>query len=123
MEAITLTNRRCVPCEGIGQPLEPAAILRLAQQVPAWEVSRDFTRLRRAWRVTDFMQAVDFVNRIVQLAEAEQHHPDVHLTGYRQLSIELTTHALGGLTENDFILAAKIDALPQPKLHQSQSGR
>jgi 4a-hydroxytetrahydrobiopterin dehydratase len=54
---------------------------------------------------------IEAVNRIAELAEAEGHHPDLHLTGYRNLKIELTTHAIGGLSENDFILAAKIDAI------------
>jgi 4a-hydroxytetrahydrobiopterin dehydratase len=123
MEATSLSSRHCVPCEGIGKPLEPAEALRLVEQVPAWELAGDFSRLRRVWRVANFMQAIEFINRVAELAEAEQHHPDILLTGYRQLALELTTHALGGLTENDFILAARIDALPQPQLHQSRSGR
>jgi 4a-hydroxytetrahydrobiopterin dehydratase len=60
----------------------------------------------------NFKAAVEFLNGVAELAERENHHPDLHLVGYRNLSIELTTHAIGGLSENDFILAAKIDELP-----------
>ena len=61
----------------------------------------------------NFAAAVEFITDITDIAEAENHHPDLHLTGYRNLAIELWTHAIGGLSENDFILAAKIDALPK----------
>ena len=64
----------------------------------------------------DFATALDFFARVGQIAEAEDHHPDLHLTEYRNVSVELWTHAAGGLTENDFVMAAKIDALEQPEL-------
>ena len=63
-------------------------------------------------RAEDFVTALDFFERIAKIAEDEDHHPDLHLTGYRNIAIELSTHAIGGLSENDFILAAKIDQLP-----------
>lgn len=69
--------------------------------------------LRQELVLKDFKEAIRLVSAIAELAEAEDHHPDLHLTGYRKLRIELTTHAVGGLTENDFIVAAKIDALPR----------
>jgi 4a-hydroxytetrahydrobiopterin dehydratase len=69
-------------------------------------------RIRREWRVKDFLTALDFFRQVGEVAEAEGHHPDLHLSGYRNVAIELWTHAVGGLTENDFILAAKIDQLP-----------
>jgi 4a-hydroxytetrahydrobiopterin dehydratase len=62
--------------------------------------------------VRDFVEAIAFFSRVAQIAEAEDHHPDLHLVGYRNVTIEIWTHAVGGLTENDFILAAKIDAVP-----------
>jgi 4a-hydroxytetrahydrobiopterin dehydratase len=80
--------------------------------LPDWKLTPDGRRLRREWRVKDFVTALDFFNRVGQIAEAEGHHPDLHLTGYRDVAIEIWTHAVGGLTENDFILAAKIDTLP-----------
>jgi 4a-hydroxytetrahydrobiopterin dehydratase len=84
----------------------------LTPQVPEWRVTADGQRIRREWRVKDFVTALDFFDRIGQIAEAEDHHPDLHLIGYRNVAIELWTHAIGGLSENDFILAAKIDRLP-----------
>jgi 4a-hydroxytetrahydrobiopterin dehydratase len=80
--------------------------------VPQWKLTADGKRLRREWRAKDFTAALDFFNRVGQVAEEEDHHPDLHLTGYRNVAIELSTHAIGGLSENDFILAAKIDTLP-----------
>jgi 4a-hydroxytetrahydrobiopterin dehydratase len=62
--------------------------------------------------VKDFLTAIQFFQDIARVAEAEDHHPDLHLTGYRNVAVELSTHAIGGLSENDFILAAKIDAIP-----------
>ena len=78
----------------------------------AFILTADGKRLRREWRVKNFVTALDFFNRVGQIAEAEGHHPDLHLVGYRNVTIELWTHAIGGLSENDFILAAKIDQLP-----------
>jgi 4a-hydroxytetrahydrobiopterin dehydratase len=80
--------------------------------VPQWRLTADGKGIRREWRVKDFATALDFFQRVGQIAEAEDHHPDLHLTGYRNVAIELSTHAIGGLSENDFILAAKIDQLP-----------
>jgi 4a-hydroxytetrahydrobiopterin dehydratase len=80
--------------------------------VPHWRLTSDGKGIRREWRVKDFATALDFFNRVGQIAESEDHHPDLHLTGYRNVVIEVSTHAIGGLSENDFILAAKIDTLP-----------
>ena len=71
----------------------------------------DGTRIRRDFKLRNFRDAVKLVNNVAALAEREQHHPDLHLEGYRNLWIEIFTHAIGGLSENDFILAAKIDAI------------
>ena len=103
-----LTARHCVPCEGGVPALTHDEIAALAAQVPAWDVVGG--RLRRSVRFPDFRGLMACVNRIADLAEAEGHHPDfaVH---YAQLDLELYTHAIGGLSENDFVLAAKVDAL------------
>jgi 4a-hydroxytetrahydrobiopterin dehydratase len=111
-EASALSKKKCKPCEGGIPPLSPEEVRRLASAVPEWRVTPDGKRIRREWRVRDFPAALDFFQRIGQVAEAEDHHPDLHLTGYRNVAVELSTHAVGGLTENDFILAAKIDQLP-----------
>jgi 4a-hydroxytetrahydrobiopterin dehydratase len=110
--AAELTTRRCQPCEGGVPPLTPDQVQAHLAAVPQWRLTADGKRLRREWRVRDFLTALDFFQRVGQLAEAEDHHPDLHLTGYRQVAIEIWTHAVGGLTMNDFILAAKIDTLP-----------
>ena len=79
------------------------------RQVEGWELSSDGTSISKSWSRKHFKDAIEFVNRVADIAEAEQHHPDIHLTGYKKVRIALTTHAIGGLSENDFILAAKID--------------
>jgi 4a-hydroxytetrahydrobiopterin dehydratase len=107
-----LTRKHCVPCEG-GVPTLPAEEVRqLLAALPGWRLTADGKHIRREWRVKDFATALDFFNRVGQIAEEEDHHPDLHLVGYRNVAIEISTHAAGGLTENDFILAAKIDRLP-----------
>jgi 4a-hydroxytetrahydrobiopterin dehydratase len=107
-----LARKRCTPCEG-GVPALPADRAReLLRQVPGWDMTADGKRLRRPWRVKDFAAGLDFFGRVGAVAEAEGHHPDLHLVGYRDVTIEIWTHAVGGLTENDFILAAKISELP-----------
>lgn len=103
-----LRAKRCIPCEGGVPRLDDAEIARLLGEVSGWEVRDGKLRKRIVFR--DFVAAVRFVNRIAEVAEAEGHHPDfcVH---YREVDVTIWTHAIGGLSENDFILAAKIDAL------------
>ncbi len=106
--ACDLTQKRCVPCEGGVPPLAAAAVAALRSQVPAWTV-RD-AKLHRTLQFPDFVAAMRFVNAMADVAEAEGHHPDF-LVHYNTVDVTIWTHAVGGLTENDFILAAKIDAL------------
>lgn len=110
--ATELTQRHCRACEGGVPALSAEEVRDNLRAVAQWRLSEDGKRIRREWRVKDFAVALDFFSRIGQIAESEDHHPDLHLTGYRNVAIELSTHAVGGLTENDFILAAKIDQLP-----------
>jgi 4a-hydroxytetrahydrobiopterin dehydratase len=107
-----LAKKRCVSCEVGAKALAPDQVRSMLAAVPKWSLSADQKRIRREWRVKDFLTGMDFFQRIAQIAESEDHHPDLHLVGYRNVTIEIWTHAVGGLTENDFILAAKIDALP-----------
>ena len=107
-----LTRKKCVPCEGGVPTLEPAEVDALLRNLPGWATSENGQRIRREWRVKNFMAAMDFFNKVAALAEEEGHHPDLHLVGYRDVTVEVWTHAIGGLSENDFILAAKIDAIP-----------
>jgi 4a-hydroxytetrahydrobiopterin dehydratase len=106
-----LAGKKCVPCEGGVPRVEGPALQSLLASVPGWRLAGD--RIARHFRFTGFREAVGFVNAMAELAEAEGHHPDfcVH---YATVDVEIWTHAAGGLTENDFILAAKIDRIPGP---------
>ena len=106
-----LSKRRCEPCEGGVQPLTTDQIAELIQQVPGWRLSDDGLSIYFKRSLKNFVESLSLLNSIGQLAEQEQHHPDLHLTGYRNVRIVLTTHAIGGLSDNDFILAAKINQL------------
>lgn len=110
--AAALRAKKCQACEAGVPPLPPGEVARLLAGLPDWRLVADGKAIRREWRVRDFTEALDFFQRVAAVAELEDHHPDLHLTGYRNVAIELWTHALGGLSENDFILAAKIDGLP-----------
>ena len=105
-----LVKETCVPCEGNTKPLTHEEIEELMPDVTGWRL--EDKKIRREFIYKNFVQAVDFINRIADVAEYEDHHPDLHLVGYRNVAVEIWTHAVGGLTENDFILAAKIDQLP-----------
>ena len=103
-----LASKHCRPCEGDVRPLTPGEAECLRGEIPAWNLADG--RLRRRFVFPSFVDAMAFLNRVATLAEEEGHHPDftVH---YRQVDFEIWTHAIGGLSENDFVLAAKIDAL------------
>ncbi|MEW4528328.1 MAG: 4a-hydroxytetrahydrobiopterin dehydratase [Maioricimonas sp. JB045] len=110
--AESLRQKSCKPCEGGASPLSREEAGRLLEGLDGWEVNSGGKLIRRKWTTRDFKAAVEFLDRVAAIAEEDQHHPDVHLTGYRHVTIELTTHAINGLSENDFIVAAKIDTLP-----------
>ena len=107
-----LTAKKCVPCEGGVPKYSLAEAQRQLTKLPSWRLTHDGERIRRDWVVKNFMAGLKFFERVAQVAEEDGHHPDLHLEGYRNVWIELYTHAIGGLSENDFILAAKIDKLP-----------
>ena len=112
IQAADLAARHCRACEGGLPALTQAEVRAHLQALPEWQLTPDGRRIRRTWRARDFLAALEFFRRVGEVAEAEDHHPDLHLTGYRNVAVELTTHTLGGLSENDFILAARIDRLP-----------
>lgn len=115
MSALTadeLTKKKCLPCEGGVDPLTTDQAIAQLQNLPGWQLTKNNQRIRREWKVKNFMAGMEFFEKCAEVAEAEGHHPDLHLEGYRNASIEIWTHAIGGLSENDFILAAKIDELP-----------
>lgn len=107
-----LTHKKCVPCEGGVPAYSAEEAKKQMESLPGWKLTADGQRIRREWVVKNFMAGINFFKDVAQLAEAEGHHPDLHLSGYRNVAIEIWTHAIGGLSENDFILAAKIDKLP-----------
>lgn len=110
-ETQTLTQRKCKACEGGVDKLTAAEADAYLQQLPIWKLDESADSIVRKFSFKNFVEAIAFINRVGELAEEEQHHPDLHLTGYRNVKIVLTTHAIGGLSENDFIVAAKIDLL------------
>ena len=101
-----LADRRCVPCTKGTPPLDAAAIAQRAGEIPGW--TADATTLRRRFAFRDFDAAFALVTRVAAVARAEDHHPDISL-GWGYAEFVLSTHAIGGLSENDFILAALID--------------
>jgi 4a-hydroxytetrahydrobiopterin dehydratase len=107
-----LVKKKCLPCEGGVEPCTLETARDQLAQLDGWRLTHDGTRIRKDWRVKNFMAGMAFFNCCAEVAEADGHHPDLHIEGYRNVSVELWTHAIGGLSENDFILAAKIDRLP-----------
>jgi 4a-hydroxytetrahydrobiopterin dehydratase len=106
---MALTEKKCVPCEGGVSPLDAKEIGAYAKQTPEWEVVSNH-HLKRAFEFRNFADALAFVNGVGVIAEQEQHHPELHL-GWGHAEVEIWTHAIDGLHENDFILAAKIDEM------------
>lgn len=107
-----LRQKKCLPCEGGVDPYTPEQAREQLKQLNGWRLTHDGQRIRKDWIVKNFMAGMAFFNKCAEIAEADGHHPDLHIEGYRNVSVELWTHAIGGLSENDFILAAKIDELP-----------
>lgn len=110
-----LSQKHCVPCEGGTPPLTDTEEDKLKQEVPQWILLRSdgqtvVHKLRRQFQFNNFKEAIVFVNKVAALAEEEGHHPDIYIF-YNKVQIELFTHAVGGLSENDFIMAVKMDRL------------
>jgi 4a-hydroxytetrahydrobiopterin dehydratase len=103
-----LTQRHCVPCEGGTPPMDPDTAREMIEQVPGWELGDN--KLTRRFKFRDFAEAMAFVNRVASLAEAEGHHPDIHIS-WNRVRLDLTTHAIKGLSDNDFIMAARTNEL------------
>src|SRR2546428_12537518 len=104
-----LASKNCVPCRGGVPPLKGPELATLAKQVEGWSVP-DEHHLTKAYKFPDFRTALEFVNRVGALAEAQGHHPDLYLA-WGKVEVKIWTHKIDGLTESDFILAAKIDQL------------
>ncbi|HEU4494300.1 MAG TPA: 4a-hydroxytetrahydrobiopterin dehydratase [Rubrobacteraceae bacterium] len=102
-----LADKTCVPCRGDVPPLRGKELEELERQLPDWEVVEGH-HLRREFRFRNFGEALDFVNRVGELAEEQAHHPDIDF-GWGRAAITIFTHKIDGLTESDFVLAAKVD--------------
>ena len=107
-----LCAKKCLPCEGGVPRLTSDEAAAQLETLEGWTITHQGERIRKEWVVKNFMAGLRFFNRVAEVDEAEGHHPDLHLAGYRNVAIEIWTHVIGGLSENDFILAAKIDELP-----------
>ena len=105
----SLASKTCVPCRGGVPPLKGKELAAIHQQVQQWKVVNEH-HITRSFTFPDFKQALDFVNRVGAVAEAQGHHPDI-LLAWGKAEITLWTHKIDGLTESDFIMAAKIDQL------------
>lgn len=104
-----LASKTCVPCRGGVPPLKGQELAHLQKEVPGWSVIQEH-HLTRTFKFPDFRRALEFVNRVGELAEQQGHHPDIFLA-WGKAEITTWTHKIDGLTESDFILAAKIDRL------------
>lgn len=105
-----LNQKKCQPCEGGTSPLDAERVQALLRQIPGWEVSEDQKRIFRRFEFKGFYKTMAFINAMAWIANQEGHHPDFE-AGYNFCLINFTTHAIGGLSENDFICAAKVNAL------------
>ena len=101
-----LTQKRCIPCEGGIPALGKSEVEKLLAQVPGWKLSGKW--ITKEFKFKNFVAAMKFVNRVAEIAEQEGHHPDIHIH-YNLVRFDIWTHAIDGLSENDFILAAKIN--------------
>ncbi|OGI60169.1 hypothetical protein A2641_03765 [Candidatus Nomurabacteria bacterium RIFCSPHIGHO2_01_FULL_37_25] len=113
-----LLNKKCVPCEGGAMPLTLPEIEKFMKQASGWTLTSDEdpkegivnARIFKEYKFKDFIGAINFVERVADVAEMEDHHPDIHIY-YNKVVLELWTHAINGLSENDFIVAVKVDAM------------
>ena len=104
-----LASKTCVPCKGGTPPLKGEELGPLKRQVPEWEIVEEH-HLRRVFRFKNFREALGFVNKVGELAEEQGHHPDICF-GWGKAEVTIWTHKINGLTESDFIFAAKVDTI------------
>jgi 4a-hydroxytetrahydrobiopterin dehydratase len=109
-----LATKECVPCEGGVPPLKGEALRELQGKLGAdWKVVREH-HLEKEYTFKNFREALDFTNKVGEVAEARNHHPDIYLA-WGKVKVTIWTHKIDGLTESDFVLAAKVEELPRPK--------
>ncbi|MBP6912045.1 MAG: 4a-hydroxytetrahydrobiopterin dehydratase [Candidatus Pacebacteria bacterium] len=110
---MSLLNKKCVPCEDKNiQPYSIEESTELLQEIPTWRLSYDGRKINKEYHFRDFVESMHFVKKVATIAENEGHHPNIFIS-YNNVSLEMYTHAIDGLSENDFIVAAKIDAMWQ----------
>lgn len=103
-------QKKCVPCEAGTPPITKRTAQQYIKEVGDWELAEDAKQIHREFKFKDFVEAMAFVNKVAELAESEGHHPDIYIF-WNKLKLMLSTHAIKGLSDNDFILAAKINLL------------
>lgn len=107
-----LSQKECIPCQGSEKPLRRQEVEKYFNQLAkGWQIYYNDSKIKKEFKFKVFGQALEFVNEVGKLAEIEGHHPNIYLHSYNKVLIELWTHKIGGLHENDFILAAKIDKI------------
>jgi len=108
-----LSSKKCAPCEGGIPPLPYGKIKKLAKETPTWQIAEEYKirKLIKDYEFKDFSEAMEFVNKVADIAESEDHHPNIFVRDWNKVKLEIYTHKIRGLHENDFILAAKIDTI------------
>ncbi len=107
---MSLKEKRCIPCEGGALPLFRPKAEELLREIPDWQLNGTAKEITRLFTFNNFAEALAFANKVGALAEEENHHPDM-LVSWGKVRVDLSTHSIGGLSENDFILASKIDSI------------
>lgn len=112
--ALNITaDSKCAGCSSFSEPMKPEEVqLQRSLLIPDWNANDECTQLKKSLKLKNFAAALDYVNKIGQIAESENHHPDLTIRSYNHVDITLWTHAIRGLTSNDFIVAVKIDTIP-----------
>jgi 4a-hydroxytetrahydrobiopterin dehydratase len=110
MSDIPLYQKHCVPCEGNVPKFSTPSNLEHLKRINEWHLNEDIS-IEKILLFKDFAQAIQFINKVAEIAEQENHHPDILLFGWNKVKLSLTTHAIGGLSDNDYILASKIDQI------------
>ena len=105
-----LAQQKCTPCQGGVDPLTEQEATNMLAQTPEWSLIENATKIRREFKFQNFVEALEFTNNIGEIAEQEGHHPDLEL-GWGYVNVTVQTHKIGGLHENDFIYASKVDAV------------
>ena len=108
---VDLLKKKCVPCEGGAIPFNLDEIHKYQKKVDGWKIQEDLKKifyLEKEFKFSNFLESLDFINKVGKISESEGHHPDI-IFGWGYAKLKITTHAISGLSENDFILAAKID--------------